>query len=96
MLAESGALKYKGDMEVTGIDKVQTLGKIVRKEAIAAARIEDKLTISAESQKRAEWVEMLKSMPDVRPERIDAALRSDAWLNPAKVLADVAHHLLNS
>lgn len=78
-------------MEITGIDTIQTVKTVGPKEAIQAARVEDTVTISTDAKKRAEWVEMLKQMPDVRPEKIAAALA-----HPAISVAELANHMLQS
>lgn len=80
-------------MEISGIEKVQSLKKLVPKEGIQAARVEDTLTISTEAQKKAEWVEMLKKMPDIRPEKIEAAL--SLTITPA-ILRATAQKMLDS
>lgn len=76
-------------MEITGVDRIQTLHKTHSKEGIAATRLEDTLTISADAQKKAEWVEKLKNMPDIRPEKI-------ASPHSNKVLSIVAHKIATS
>ena len=75
-------------MEITGIDTIQTLKTVGSKEAIPAARIEDTVTISADAKKRAEWVDMLKQMPDVRPEKV---VLSHSLISSA----ELAHHMVH-
>lgn len=83
-------------MEISGIDRVHTVNKLGTSEKVTASTIvSDTLSISSDAQKKAEWVEMLKSMPDVRPEKIQAALSNHSYLQP-EVLAEVARQLLNS
>ena len=60
-------------MEILGVERTQTLQRVSKKEIVPEVRLADTLTISNESQKRAEWVEKLKQMPDIRPEKIEAA-----------------------
>lgn len=78
-------------MEITGIDTIQTVKTIGSKEAIQAARVEDTVTISTDAKKRAEWVEMLKQMPDVRSEKVAAVLTHSA-ISPA----ELANHMIQS
>ena len=78
-------------MEISEIHKTKSVGKLQKSESIAPAkRVEDRLTISSESEKRAAWVEMLKEMPDVRPEKIAAALKS----SPSRI--ELASKILSS
>jgi len=61
-------------MEISEIQKAKSVGKLQRKEGMQlTGKVEDRLSISSESEKKALWVEMLKEMPDVRPEKIEAA-----------------------
>ncbi|MFC2049144.1 flagellar biosynthesis anti-sigma factor FlgM [Chlamydiota bacterium] len=78
-------------MEINGITTIQTLNKASPKEGVQAARIEDKVTISSDAKKRAEWVEILKQMPDVRPEKIVAALS-----HPTVSAAQLAERMIQS
>lgn len=78
-------------MEITGLDTIQTVKKVGHKEAVQEARVEDTVAISAEAKKRAEWVDMLKQMPDVRPEKIAAALA-----HPPISPAELAQHMIRS
>ncbi len=65
-------------MEISEIQKSKSVGKLQKNEGVRQqAKIEDRLSISSESAKRAEWVEMLKEMPDIRPEKIEAAFKSE-------------------
>lgn len=59
--------------EISEIQKAKALGNIHKKEGIGRAQAADRLSISPESEKKAMWVEMLKEMPDVRPEKIEEA-----------------------
>lgn len=58
-------------MEITGIDKIQTIKKAGESQEIQKADLEDTISISSEAKKRSEWVEMLKQMPDIRQEKIE-------------------------
>lgn len=61
-------------MEISEIQKAHSVGQIQKKEAIASTKLADRLSISSEAEKKAQWVEMLKEMPDcVRSEKIEAA-----------------------
>lgn len=81
-------------MEIAKIDKVQTVGKVAQKEGVQAARVEDSLTISSESKKKAEWVEMLKAMPDIRPDKIESTL-ANAPISK-NIIAAIAQKIANS
>ena len=81
-------------MEIVGVDKIQTVKKVGLKEGVQATRIEDSVGISSESKKRADWVEMLKQMPDIRLEKIDAALATDA--HSTAILSHVAAQISRS
>jgi hypothetical protein len=78
-------------MEISGIDKVQTIKKVEIQEGVQPAHIEDTVIISSESKKKAEWVEMLKQMPDIRDDKIAAALA-----NPFPSLSAVAQRIAQS
>jgi hypothetical protein len=80
-------------MDVSAVEKIQTVNKTVSQEAVQTAKLEDTLSISSDVQKKAEWVEMLKQMPDIRQEKIAAALSSDAFSQHAKILTDVARKI---
>lgn len=68
-------------MEISGIDKIQGVKKLGQKEGIKAVPIEDTVTThSSEVQKKEQWVGMLKEMPEIRPEKIAAALSSKPHL----------------
>lgn len=58
-------------MEITGIDKIQTIRKSGENQEIQKTDLEDTISISSEVKKRSEWVEMLKQMPDIRQEKIE-------------------------
>lgn len=75
---------YLDDMEIHGIDTIQSVKTIAIKEAVHAPHVEDTVVISTEVQKRAEWVDMLKQMPDVRNENMSVAL-SRATISPAEL-----------
>jgi hypothetical protein len=62
--------------EISEIQKTTSLGAIHKKEGIGRSQPVDRLSISSQSEKKAMWVEMLKEMPDIRPERIEESLRS--------------------
>ena len=64
-------------MVVSEVQDTKAIGKVQKKEGIHTTRVEDRLSISSESAKRAEWVQMLNEMPDVRPEKIEAALTAN-------------------
>lgn len=79
-------------MEISGIDKLQSLKKVTPKEGVQhAARVDDTVAISSESKKRAQWVEMVKNMPDVRAEKIQAAL-----MHTSPSPAELAQKMLES
>lgn len=63
-------------MEVSEIQKTGSVGQLQRKEGIQKTEIKDHLSISSEAEKKAAWVEMLKEMPSVRPEKIESALHT--------------------
>jgi len=63
-------------MEISEIQKAKSIGQLQKKEGIQQTKVVDRLSISSESEKKAIWVEMLKEMPDVRPEKVEAALNS--------------------
>lgn len=79
-------------MEVNCIDKMRTVQKVVKKEAVQAAHIEDRLTISQEAQKKAEWVETLKNMPDIRADKIEGLNALDPLFHP-EVLSAIAEKI---
>lgn len=82
-------------MEVQGIDKTQSVKKLGKGEAVSqSVRVEDSLSISAEAHKRAEWVEALKAMPDVRIDAIETALSSSSWQDLTASRHAVAEKLL--
>ena len=83
-------------MELSEIDKVQTVKKIHKKEATASAKIEDTLSISSEAQKKADWVDKIKKLPDIRPEKIEAALGREEGLLQSTILAEVALKIQSS
>ncbi|MCC5831553.1 MAG: hypothetical protein JJU12_00720 [Chlamydiales bacterium] len=62
--------------EISEIQKTKALGQIHKKEGVGRPQVVDTLSISSESEKKAIWVEMLKEMPDLRPEKIEEALNS--------------------
>jgi hypothetical protein len=82
-------------MEITGLGSVQTLQKISNKESVQGAdQMQDRIAISAEAQKRAEWVEALKEMPDLRSEKI--ALSAELFNNlKSQILHTVAERIMN-
>jgi hypothetical protein len=75
---------YLDDMEIYGIDSIQSVKTTALQEAVHAPHIEDTVIISTEAQKRAEWVDILKQMPDVRHENMAAAL-SRATCSPSEI-----------
>ena len=79
-------------MEITGIEKVRTVTQVIKKEAIAPAKIEDTLSISSEAQKKAEWVEKLKQMPEIRADKLAGVVSKDPLHHPA-ILTDLARKL---
>jgi len=82
-------------MEITGIDKIHTVQKAIKKEGIQAAKIEDTLSISTEAQKRADWVEKLKQMPDIRPEKVASIVSKDPLFHPT-ILSEIAKKIGSS
>jgi len=64
-------------MNISSIDQIQTVKKVCKSQ-VSQMQSEplDVCSISSESKKKAEWVEMLKSMPDIREEKIIAASSS--------------------
>ncbi len=56
-------------MDVSEVAKVSSLKKA--RQTGASAPIQDRLSISSESEKRAQWVEELKRMPDVRVDKLN-------------------------
>lgn len=76
-------------MDISAIGTTKSVGKTTKARALnQMAEIKDRLSISSEAEKKGMWVEMVKEMPDVRPEKIAAALSS----NPSSL--DVAKALL--
>jgi hypothetical protein len=67
-------------MEISGITQVHGIRKIESKESVQTVRMEaDTVAISPEAKKKAEWVNiLLHEMPDIRPEKIEAALKIGA------------------
>ncbi|MCH9627414.1 MAG: hypothetical protein K0U10_06655 [Gammaproteobacteria bacterium] len=63
-------------MEISEIRGAKAIGALKKKEGVQQTAPQDRLSISPESEKRAAWVEILKEMPDVRPEKIEVALQS--------------------
>ncbi len=63
-------------MEVSEIQKAKSASQVQKKEGISQSKPVDGLSISSESGKKAEWVSMLKEMPDMRPEKMEGALKS--------------------
>jgi hypothetical protein len=81
-------------MDIAGIDKLQRLHKVANKGSVQqAAQLEDSLSISSEAQKKEGWVENLKQMSDMRPEKIKAALSSHY---PENLFAEVARKIQSS
>ncbi len=78
-------------MEITGIDTLQSVRKLGSKEGVQATRLEDSVAISGEAKKRAEWVEMLKQMPDIRSEKVESAVQHRA----ASEVAEQMMHYFN-
>lgn len=64
-------------MEIAEIQKTKVAGQIQKNDGVSRAQVVDRLSISTESEKKAEWVEMLKEMPDIRPEKIERAIEAD-------------------
>jgi hypothetical protein len=83
---------FQVTMEISSIDKIRTLNKAIKKEGVQAARIEDTLSISTEGQKKAEWVEMLKKMPDMRADKVNSIVSKDPLAQPA-ILAEIARKI---
>jgi hypothetical protein len=61
-------------MEISEIQKAKSVSQLRQKEGVQQTKVVDHLSISFESEKKAIWVEMLKEMPDLRPEKVEAAL----------------------
>lgn len=60
-------------MEVNEIQNTKSLANIQKKESVREIKPSaDRLVISSESDKKALWVDMLKAMPDIRLEKIEA------------------------
>jgi hypothetical protein len=78
-------------MEITSVDTICSIKKNTLKECVQAPCLEDKLTISSEAKKRAEWLEMVKAMPDIRPDRIECCSEASSH----QILA-VAHAIIES
>jgi|GEM_PF-3293769 Anti-sigma-28 factor, FlgM len=78
-------------MEIAGVNSVHSVKQVIRGEAVQTACIEDTVAISSEAQKKAEWVEKLKQMPDIRPEKIAQAL-----VAPPVSASELAHKMLQS
>jgi hypothetical protein len=85
-------------MEITGLDTIHTVQKLAPKEALKealhTAPIKDPLDISSDARKKADWVEKLKLMAPIRPERIEAALAKEH--TSPEILATVAQRLMHS
>lgn len=79
-------------MEISCIDKMTTAQKVIKKEAVQTAKIEDRVTISPEAKKRAEWVEALKKMPDIRAEKLEGLEPLDPLLHP-DILSAIAEKI---
>lgn len=61
------------------IDEIQTfpiISRAERKEGIKPSSMQDRLSISTESEKKALWVKKLHEMPCIRPEKIETALET--------------------
>jgi hypothetical protein len=78
-------------MEITRIDTTHTIKKVVPKELVPTTHVEDSISISTDAKKHAEWVEMVRDMPNIRPEKIAAAL-----LRLPISAAELARHMLQS
>lgn len=76
-------------MEIAEIQKTKAAGQIQKNDGVFRAQVVDRLSISTESEKKAEWVEMLKEMPDIHPEKIEGAIEA----NPTSL--ELAQIILN-
>jgi len=64
-------------MEISEIQKVKSVGQLKKKEGVEhTSTIKDSRSTSSECIKKAEWVKMLKEMPDVRPEKVTDAIHA--------------------
>lgn len=83
-------------MEINGIDQIQSLKMIGKSNISSSISIEDTLSISAESQKKAEWVEITKAMPDLRTEKIEAYLQNPPIEDSPKIIMAIANKVFSS
>lgn len=63
-------------MEISEVGGAKAVGALQKKEGVRQIAPQDHLSISPESEKRAAWVEMLKEMPDIRPEKMEVAMQA--------------------
>ncbi|MEZ5315528.1 MAG: hypothetical protein R3E91_04905 [Chlamydiales bacterium] len=62
--------------KISEIRKAIFIRKIQKKEEIAVSRSVDLLSISSDSEKKRIWVEKLKAMAEIRPEKVKIASKT--------------------